>query len=179
MLTTYLVRIRDVEYHADSAETLRSWIEAGRVPRSAHVLEPGATQWRMAGELPYFRAFFGDHFHVCRVCGYEGTPSTSSKLNGCVAITLLLLLVVPGIIYLVWASSTASDQICPKCGGVNSMIPGSSPLAAQFLRPALPSAATADEVTFCSACGKYSPMKFVHCPHCAAEAPMAKPLQIE
>src|SRR5205823_1355029 len=98
--------------------------------------------------------------------GYQGTPTTRSRLNGCVAITLLLLLIVPGIIYLVWASSTASDQICPKCGGVNSMIPSSSPVAAQLLRPASPNTSAAGEAFLCATCGKYSPAKFAHCPHC-------------
>lgn len=165
----YIVRIGDAEYRAESVNMLQAWANAGRIPRDAYVFEPIAREWRTAAEFDFFRAFFGQHFHVCRVCGYEGTPAMQSKLNGCVAITLLVLLIVPGIIYLVWASSMANDQICPKCGGVNSMIPASSPVAAQLLRPA--AAATSVSVaesTFCSSCGKYSPGHSAYCPHCGA-----------
>jgi hypothetical protein len=164
----YLVRIGDTDYLAESAEVLRTWASTGRIPRDAYVFEPGALQWRTAVEIEYLRAFFGQHFHVCRVCGYEGTPTIKSKLNGCVAVTLLVLLIVPGIIYLVWATSTASDQICPKCGGVNSMIPASSPVAAQLTRPSSQTTMASGETSFCATCGKYSPGKFAHCPHCGA-----------
>jgi hypothetical protein len=112
----YLVRIGDTDYRAESAEVLRSWASSGRISRGAYIFEPGAQNWRTAAEIDFLLAYLGQHFHICRVCGYEGTPTTRSKLNGCVAITLLILLIVPGIIYLVWATSTASDQICPKCG---------------------------------------------------------------
>lgn len=162
----YLVRIGDADYRAESPEVLRSWASTGRIPRDAYIFEPGAMQWRTAGEIEYLRAFYGQHFHVCRVCGYEGTPVIKSKLNGCVAVTLLVLLIVPGIIYLVWATSTASDQICPKCGGVNSMIPASSPVAAQLTRSVASGAPAGGETSFCTSCGKYSQGKFAHCPHC-------------
>lgn len=162
----YLVRIGDADYRAESAEVLRSWASTGRISRDAYIFEPGAQNWRTAAEIDFLRAYFGQHFHICRVCGYEGTPTTRSKLNGCVAITLLILLIVPGIIYLVWATSTASDQICPKCGGVNSMIPSSSPVAAQIMRPESPKVSVAREAFLCASCGKYSPAKFAHCPHC-------------
>jgi len=92
-------------------------------------------------------------------------------MNGCVAITLLLLLIVPGIIYIVWAGSTASDQICPKCGGVNTMIPTTSPLAAQLLDAPTPVAVLQSPAGFCSACVKYYPGKASFCPHCGAAQP--------
>lgn len=61
--------------------------------------------------------------HVCTKCGHVGYPEIVSPANGCVAVVLLALLIVPGIIYLAWAASAPKVIYCRKCGGKNTMIP--------------------------------------------------------
>lgn len=103
-----------------------------------------------------------EHLKVCRTCGYIGSSIDQSQLNGCLAVVLLLLLVVPGIIYIVWGMTTPGKKLCKKCGAVNTMIPVTSPLAFSS-EPSQPPS------SFCSACGKYHQGKVVFCPHCGTK----------
>ena len=65
--------------------------------------------------------------HVCTHCGYVGKPHVESKINGCFAVALLLCFIIPGILYIIWASGGV--KVCPKCRTRNSMIPIDSPQA--------------------------------------------------
>ncbi len=75
--------------------------------------------------------FFGAT-HLCKNCGNKVRPQVTSKLNGCFFVVLLLCFVIPGLLYLVWAS-TQRVYSCPKCRAQNMLIPLTSPEAQRFL----------------------------------------------
>lgn len=66
--------------------------------------------------------------HLCKNCGNLVRPQVTSKLNGCFFVVLLLFLIVPGILYLVWAG-TQRVYTCPKCKAQNCFVPIDSPEA--------------------------------------------------
>lgn len=70
--------------------------------------------------------------HLCKSCGNRVRPQISSKINGCFLIVLLLLFIIPGILYLVWAG-TQRVYTCPKCKAQNTMVPLNSPEAERML----------------------------------------------
>lgn len=72
--------------------------------------------------------------HLCRACGNAVEPREASNLNGCFFIVLLFAFVVPGILYLVWASSTKKKLLCPICNAENTVIPIGAPAAQQVNR---------------------------------------------
>ena len=55
---------------------------------------------------------------TCTRCGYAGAPHTSSHggPSGCLLILLLCIGIVPGLLYLVFTSTTKMRH-CPQCGG--------------------------------------------------------------
>src|SRR6266853_1705948 len=76
--------------------------------------------------------------HLCKNCGNQVRPQVRSKINGCFLVVLLLLLIIPGILYLVWAG-TQRVYTCPKCKAQNTMVPLKSPEAQRILASSNPS----------------------------------------
>ncbi|MEI6480302.1 MAG: hypothetical protein WCO12_02155 [bacterium] len=78
---------------------------------------------------------------VCTQCGYVGKPKGAIKGNGFIEIILWLFLIIPGVIYSIWRSSSRY-KICPKCKSSN-LIPTDSPRAKTIMAE---STITAEEV---------------------------------
>jgi hypothetical protein len=169
----WLVKRGAQQWQMTGLEMLQDWARIGNIRRDDEIWNPAAEAWLRASDVPELAIDLSPSAasHVCRVCGHAGSPIVRSKANGCVAVTLLLLLLVPGIIYLVWAASTPGDNVCPKCGGVNTMIPNTSPLATQLLDGSAQAAPSLPVPELCSACGKYYPGKVAFCPHCGRAQP--------
>jgi len=124
---------------------------------SGKLFHPGAKEWTRADEI--------ENWTVCRNCGYIGTPIEESSLNGCLLIVLLLLLLIPGIIYLVWGATTPKKLKCRQCGSIGTVVPVTAPNAF-----GTPVAVTAQQASsFCSACGKYTQGVVPFCAHCGAK----------
>jgi hypothetical protein len=68
---------------------------------------------------------------VCTQCGYVGEAKGAIKGNALIEIILWLFLIVPGLIYSIWRSSSR-HKICPKCKS-NSLIPVDSPRAKKIM----------------------------------------------
>ena len=68
--------------------------------------------------------------HVCSQCGFAGKPVMKSNQNGCFAIVLLLCFIIPGILYILFTSK--QKAYCPKCNGLETMIPVDAPRAVAF-----------------------------------------------
>ena len=64
---------------------------------------------------------------VCTTCGFSGPIDAEKPGSGAVELVLWLLLIVPGIIYSVWRSTSRAERICPKCGG-RAVVPQRSPI---------------------------------------------------
>jgi hypothetical protein len=170
--STWLLKRGDRKWRMTGLPMLQDWVRNGNVLKDDEVWNPDSQRWCPAKEIPELGRVWASPSHVCRMCGYAGWPIDRSKQNGCLAVALLLLLIVPGIIYLIWSSTTPGDKVCPKCGGVNTMIPAASPSAAQLIE-ASPQAVTHSppDVGFCSSCGKYHQGKTLFCPHCGQAQP--------
>jgi len=68
---------------------------------------------------------------ICSACGHIGSSKTAVKGNILIEIVLWLCLIIPGIIYSLWRSSSRY-KTCPKCGGTN-LIPLDSPVGLKIL----------------------------------------------
>ncbi len=68
---------------------------------------------------------------VCTQCGFVGDSKTVIKGNGFIEILLWLFLLLPGIIYSIWRSSSR-HQRCAKCNG-DSLIPIDTPVAQKII----------------------------------------------
>ena len=68
---------------------------------------------------------------ICTACGYVGTPKKLMKGSIAVEFLLWLLLIIPGLIYTTWRSSS-QYKACPKCKGT-SMIPTDTPVGQKLL----------------------------------------------
>ena len=68
---------------------------------------------------------------VCTQCGYVGKSEGAIKGSALVEIFLWFLLIVPGVIYSAWRSSSRY-KVCPKCKSPN-LIPMDSPRAQKIL----------------------------------------------
>ena len=64
---------------------------------------------------------------VCTQCGYVGEPKGAIGGNGCIEVLLWCFLIIPGLIYSIWRSSSR-HKICPKCKSP-TLIPIDSPRA--------------------------------------------------
>jgi predicted RNA-binding Zn-ribbon protein involved in translation (DUF1610 family) len=63
----------------------------------------------------------------CPDCGIVGAPRFTKRGSAGVEILLWFLMIVPGIVYSIWRSST-ERQACPSCGQ-SGLIPLDSPKA--------------------------------------------------
>lgn len=68
---------------------------------------------------------------VCIQCGSVVKPKTAVKGSFIVEVGLWCLLLVPGIIYSLWRSSSR-HKVCPICRSTN-LVPESSPIAKKIL----------------------------------------------
>jgi hypothetical protein len=68
---------------------------------------------------------------VCTQCGYIGKAEGAIKGSALVEIFLWFLLIIPGLIYSVWRSSSRY-KVCPKCKSP-SLIPVDSPRAKKIM----------------------------------------------
>jgi hypothetical protein len=63
----------------------------------------------------------------CKTCGHSGESGTFTRGSLGIEIVLWLCLLVPGIIYSLWRSSSRSAK-CKACGSVD-VVPDGSPVA--------------------------------------------------
>jgi hypothetical protein len=68
---------------------------------------------------------------VCTQCGYVGKAEGAIKGSILVEIFLWCLLIIPGLIYSAWRSSSR-HTVCPKCKNPN-LIPADSPRAQKIM----------------------------------------------
>ena len=68
---------------------------------------------------------------ICTNCGFQGKPKTKVKGSGVVEIFLWICLILPGILYTLWRS-TSRYKACPKCAQP-TMIPVDTPGAKKML----------------------------------------------
>ena len=68
---------------------------------------------------------------VCPHCGQSGKPATETPGSFVMEVVLWLLLLVPGIIYSFWRT-TSKRRVCPACRQPG-MIPSDSPRGRQIL----------------------------------------------
>ena len=62
---------------------------------------------------------------ACESCGYVGSAKVKNRVNGFIAIILLLFFIIPGVIYILWGLN-ATFNICPKCNN-DKVIPTNTP----------------------------------------------------
>jgi len=72
--------------------------------------------------------------HVCKNCGNQVRPIVSSRVNGCFLIVLLFFLIIPGLLYWVWAG-TQKVLTCPQCKAQNTLVPLDSPEGRRLVEP--------------------------------------------
>jgi hypothetical protein len=70
--------------------------------------------------------------YLCISCGYVGPRKEVSSFNGGIFFVLLLFLIIPAIIYALWANQKGEKSVCPLCGGDN-IIPSDSPFAQKIM----------------------------------------------
>jgi hypothetical protein len=63
--------------------------------------------------------------YVCRNCEQLVSPNTGRQGSCLIEIVLWLLFLIPGLIYTLWRFSR-SNQTCPVCGAVNTMVPANT-----------------------------------------------------
>lgn len=73
--------------------------------------------------------------YVCTVCQHVGQPKLVLKGSAWVAFFLLLLWLVPGIIYIIWAI-TNRRKCCEMCSSVN-IVPANSVTGRRLLARAM------------------------------------------
>lgn len=78
---------------------------------------------------------------VCIQCGYIGEPKRAIKGNILIEIILWLFLIIPGLIYSIWRSSSRY-KVCPKCGN-STLIPIDSPRAKTIMAESM----TTEDIT--------------------------------
>jgi hypothetical protein len=74
---------------------------------------------------------------VCTQCGYVGKPKGAIKGNTLIEIILWLFLIIPGLIYSIWRSSSRY-KICPQCKS-STLIPVDSPRAKKIMSESMTS----------------------------------------
>ncbi len=72
---------------------------------------------------------------VCTQCGYVGKAEGAIKGSMLVEIFLWCLLIIPGLIYSAWRSSSR-HTVCPKCKNPN-LIPADSPRAQKIMNESM------------------------------------------
>ena len=86
----WLVRTSAGESSFASFPELLALKREGKIPKG-FFYHPVEKAWCKNDEIEYL--------YVCNKCGYIGYPIEHSHLNGCVAILLLLLFILPGHLY--------------------------------------------------------------------------------
>jgi hypothetical protein len=69
---------------------------------------------------------------ICPNCGSRGEPKTNTRGSIAIEILLWLCLLIPGLIYSIWRSTT-KYKACPSCGNVG-MISVESPNGKALLK---------------------------------------------
>lgn len=78
-----------------------------------------------------FKEGYSTGSHVCTQCGVRVKPKTFTKGSFAIEIILWLCLIVPGLIYTIWRSSTRYTG-CPDCK-TQTMVKADSPIGKQLL----------------------------------------------
>jgi|SRR5581483_1170825 len=136
MATGWIARIDERDYPADSAQTLRTWAQEGRLKASDYVFNPTLQRWMYAREAEELKGHFTvvtasappvphGSTHICTMCGQIGRPVSRVKGSFLVELILWLLFIIPGLVYSLWRL-TSRYQACPRCGQP-AMIPLNTP----------------------------------------------------
>lgn len=68
---------------------------------------------------------------ICSACGHVGSSKTAVKGNILIEIVLWLFLIIPGLIYSIWRSSSRYKK-CVVCGSTN-LVPIDTPVGRKML----------------------------------------------
>lgn len=99
----------------------------GQAVQVCHVSRADASEWWPVETVSARQIQVPTKGTICTQCGHVGKPKTHVKGSLLVELVLWLCFLLPGLIYSVWRSTSASRQkVCRECGST-SLVPLKTP----------------------------------------------------